>query len=180
MKHGFSESIARKFSAKNYICRYAPSAQAALTFEGPAFPQSSEGGPSVLLTLLLPGTETTYSMARFSAFLGRSVEVQYRAGSSRFKVRRRASQRGCRCRRRPRHSPSFPPPQDRLKNPLLLRDPPGTPRDKMPTSRLGSCERWFPSSRPPGSYRMMARIEIAEHRHCYKSRVTCQCKSALS
>ena len=65
---------------KNYKCKYAPNAQAALTSQRPAFPQSSEGGPSVLLTLLLPGTETTYSMARFSAFLGRSVEVQYRAG----------------------------------------------------------------------------------------------------
>ncbi len=32
------------------------------------------------MTLLLPDTETTDSMARFSAFLGRSVEVQYRAG----------------------------------------------------------------------------------------------------
>ena len=36
------------------------------------------------------------------------------------------------------------------------------------------------SSRPFGSYRMVARIEIAEHRHFYKSRVTSQCKSALS
>ena len=32
------------------------------------------------MTLLLPGVETTYRMARYSAFLGRSVEVQYRAG----------------------------------------------------------------------------------------------------
>jgi hypothetical protein len=32
------------------------------------------------LTLLLADTETEYSMARYSAFLGRRVEVQYRAG----------------------------------------------------------------------------------------------------
>jgi len=32
------------------------------------------------LTLLLADTETKYSMARYSAFLGRRVEVQYRAG----------------------------------------------------------------------------------------------------
>jgi len=32
------------------------------------------------LTLLLPYSETKYSMARYSAFLGRRVEVQYRAG----------------------------------------------------------------------------------------------------
>ena len=38
------------------------------------------GSPSVLLTLLLPDTDTKYRMARYSAFLGRSVEVQYRAG----------------------------------------------------------------------------------------------------
>jgi hypothetical protein len=32
------------------------------------------------LTLLLCAAETEYSMARYSPFLGRSVEVQYRAG----------------------------------------------------------------------------------------------------
>ena len=32
------------------------------------------------MTLLLPAAETKYSMARYSAFLGRKVEVQYRAG----------------------------------------------------------------------------------------------------
>lgn len=48
---------------------------ASLTF--PHFPQ---GGTSVLLTLLLPAAETKDSMARYSAFLGRRVEVQYRAG----------------------------------------------------------------------------------------------------
>jgi hypothetical protein len=32
------------------------------------------------LTLLLAASETKYSMARYSAFLGRRVEVQYRAG----------------------------------------------------------------------------------------------------
>jgi hypothetical protein len=32
------------------------------------------------LTLLLAATETEYSMARYSTFLGRRVEVQYRAG----------------------------------------------------------------------------------------------------
>jgi hypothetical protein len=32
------------------------------------------------LTLLLPAYETVSSMARYSAFLGRKVEVQYRAG----------------------------------------------------------------------------------------------------
>src|SRR6266436_2939964 len=37
-------------------------------------------GPSVLLTLLLLVSETEYKMARYSAFLGRRVEVQYRAG----------------------------------------------------------------------------------------------------
>src|SRR6266850_2292179 len=79
-RNRLSEKQRTKILRKNHICKYAPSAQPALTFEGPAFPQSSEGGPSVLLTLLLPRTETTYSMARFSAFLGRSVEVQYRAG----------------------------------------------------------------------------------------------------
>src|SRR5204862_5520686 len=41
---------------------------------------SSDLGPSVLLTLLLPATDTGYTMARYSAFLGRRVEVQYRAG----------------------------------------------------------------------------------------------------
>ena len=45
-----------------------------------SFPQFSVGGPSVLLTLLLPAADTEYSMARYSAFLGRRVEVQYRAG----------------------------------------------------------------------------------------------------
>jgi hypothetical protein len=38
------------------------------------------GGPSVLLTLLLRPIDTSLSMARYSAFLGRRVEVQYRAG----------------------------------------------------------------------------------------------------
>jgi hypothetical protein len=38
------------------------------------------GSPSVPLTLLLADTETECSMARYSAFLGRRVEVQYRAG----------------------------------------------------------------------------------------------------
>ena len=32
------------------------------------------------MTLLLPASDTKYSMARYSAFLGRRVEVQYRAG----------------------------------------------------------------------------------------------------
>jgi hypothetical protein len=32
------------------------------------------------LTLLPPAADTEYSMARYSAFLGRRVEVQYRAG----------------------------------------------------------------------------------------------------
>jgi len=32
------------------------------------------------LTLLLPAVETCFNMARYSAFLGRRVEVQYRAG----------------------------------------------------------------------------------------------------
>src|SRR5689334_19511218 len=45
-----------------------------------SFPQFFVGGPSVLLTLLLLTAETEYSMARYSAFLGRRVEVQYRAG----------------------------------------------------------------------------------------------------
>jgi hypothetical protein len=38
------------------------------------------GSPSVPLTLLLPPIETRYRMARYSAYLGRRVEVQYRAG----------------------------------------------------------------------------------------------------
>ena len=37
------------------------------------------GSPFVLLTLLLPGHDTA-CMARYSSFLGRKVEVQYRAG----------------------------------------------------------------------------------------------------
>ncbi len=37
-------------------------------------------GTSVLLTLLLTDVETKDRMARYSAFLGRRVEVQYRAG----------------------------------------------------------------------------------------------------
>src|SRR5205809_4179315 len=44
------------------------------------FPQFSVGGPFVLVTLLLLVSETEYRMARYSAFLGRRVEVQYRAG----------------------------------------------------------------------------------------------------
>lgn len=44
------------------------------------FPHFPQGSTSVLLTLLLPAVETKYSMARYSAFLGRRVEVQYRAG----------------------------------------------------------------------------------------------------
>src|SRR3981189_1126222 len=59
----------------------ALSAASARVFFSPAvFPQFSVGGPSVLLTLLLPAADTGYSMARYSAFLGRRVEVQYRAG----------------------------------------------------------------------------------------------------
>jgi hypothetical protein len=46
----------------------------------PSFPHVFGGSPSVPLTLLLPNLETGYSMARYSAFLGRRVEVQYRAG----------------------------------------------------------------------------------------------------
>src|SRR5882724_9275494 len=79
-KHGFSEKHRAKILRENENCKYAPSAQAALTFGATLFHNPQRGGPSVLLTLLLPRTETTYSMARFSAFLGRSVEVQYRAG----------------------------------------------------------------------------------------------------
>ena len=48
--------------------------------ESSAFPHHRRGSPSVPLTLLLPDAETKYSMARYSAFLGRRVEVQYRAG----------------------------------------------------------------------------------------------------
>ena len=44
------------------------------------FPQSAVGSPFVLLTLLLLVSDTEYRMARYSAFLGRRVEVQYRAG----------------------------------------------------------------------------------------------------
>ncbi len=44
------------------------------------FPQTLVGGTSVLLTLLLPPIDTWDRMARYSAFLGRRVEVQYRAG----------------------------------------------------------------------------------------------------
>jgi hypothetical protein len=38
------------------------------------------GSPSVLLTPLLPRPDTETSMARYSGFLGRRVEVHYRAG----------------------------------------------------------------------------------------------------
>jgi|SRR5215472_7292858 len=38
------------------------------------------GRPFVLLHLLLPSDDTKDSMARYSAYLGRRVEVQYRAG----------------------------------------------------------------------------------------------------
>src|SRR5262249_38899266 len=38
------------------------------------------GQSFVLLTLLLPDSDTENSMARYSAFLGRKIEVQYRAG----------------------------------------------------------------------------------------------------
>src|SRR4029077_9726501 len=41
---------------------------------------NSKGSPFVLLTVLLAGPDTETSMARYSAFLGRKVEVQYRAG----------------------------------------------------------------------------------------------------
>src|SRR5215472_3036776 len=44
------------------------------------FVSFSRGGPFVLLHLLLVGKDTENSMARYSAFLGRHVEVQYRAG----------------------------------------------------------------------------------------------------
>jgi hypothetical protein len=44
------------------------------------FPQSFGGSPFVLLTLLLLVSDTEYRMARYSAFLGRRVQVQYRAG----------------------------------------------------------------------------------------------------
>src|SRR6267142_397671 len=44
------------------------------------FPQFFGGSPFVLLTLLLLVSDTEYRMARYSAFLGRRVEVQYRAG----------------------------------------------------------------------------------------------------
>jgi hypothetical protein len=47
---------------------------------GTVFPQFIVGGPFVLLTLLLLAADTEYRMARYSAFLGRRVEVQYRAG----------------------------------------------------------------------------------------------------
>ena len=46
----------------------------------PTFPHLPVGGPYVLLTLLPPPGQTGYGMARYSAFLGRRVEVQYRAG----------------------------------------------------------------------------------------------------
>src|SRR5207244_4753919 len=44
------------------------------------FPQFWVRGPFVPLTVLLLVSETEYRMARYSAFLGRRVEVQYRAG----------------------------------------------------------------------------------------------------
>src|SRR5882762_11878615 len=50
------------------------------TFLTPVFPQFFGGSPFVLLTLLLLVSDTEYRMARYSAFLGRRVEVQYRAG----------------------------------------------------------------------------------------------------
>lgn len=44
------------------------------------FHTSDGGRPFVLLHLLLPSGDTRDSMARYSAYLGRRVEVQYRAG----------------------------------------------------------------------------------------------------
>jgi hypothetical protein len=44
------------------------------------FPQTNRGSPSVLLTLLPTHRDTKDKMARYSAFLGRRVQVQYRAG----------------------------------------------------------------------------------------------------
>src|SRR6266581_3458246 len=44
------------------------------------FPHFFKGSPFVLLTLLPVASDTEYSMARYSTYLGRRVEVQYRAG----------------------------------------------------------------------------------------------------
>jgi hypothetical protein len=44
------------------------------------FHKSGRGRPFVLLRLLLPSGDTRERMARYSSFLGRRVEVQYRAG----------------------------------------------------------------------------------------------------
>src|SRR6266704_576755 len=44
------------------------------------FPHFFKGSPFVLLTLLPAPSDTEYSMARYSTYLGRRVEVQYRAG----------------------------------------------------------------------------------------------------
>src|SRR5207237_3411773 len=44
------------------------------------FHESTGGRPFVLLHLLLADDETRDGMARYSCFLGRRVEVQYRAG----------------------------------------------------------------------------------------------------
>src|SRR5579863_9024116 len=44
------------------------------------FPHYSRGSPSVPLTMLPAASDTRDSMARYSDFLGRRVEVQYRAG----------------------------------------------------------------------------------------------------
>jgi hypothetical protein len=45
-----------------------------------ALPHLRRGSTSVLLTMLLAVSHTAVNMARYSAFLGRKVEVQYRAG----------------------------------------------------------------------------------------------------
>lgn len=59
------------------LCRVAHHHRSRLP---PLFHTVLDGGTSVLLTLLLTSFDTTDRMARFSAFLGRRVEVQYRAG----------------------------------------------------------------------------------------------------
>lgn len=65
---GFAVLAAHKFNA-----RLLPGISSVFhTFFG--------GGIFVLLTLLLPSKETENKMARYSSFLGRRVEVQYRAG----------------------------------------------------------------------------------------------------
>src|SRR5207245_6811009 len=63
-------------TSPDFFCALVDLGQFFRTF----FHKSGGGRPFVLLPLLLPSDDTKDRMARYSAFLGRRVEVQYRAG----------------------------------------------------------------------------------------------------